>query len=225
MKKLVILFGVAMMLLTSCAKEDSANVEQDSIYSIYTLVYKQKEAKTTASATFRFGGATGTLLELKDPASATFESDLLLYNGLTGEHKKEYAGIVKSGSFMYTNTDGNVYKNTTRVMDTIAFPTIDTIDASMAYDFSWVGNPLASGETISLTIDGTQQQNFEIFSTIVPAKTNLILGTDKLQKLGHGLATCVLRREHNRFTVDEGTSKGGRMAVVYTTEKQVFIKQ
>ena len=225
MKKLAILLGSAMVLFASCAKEDSANVDQDSIYQIYTLTYKAKEAKTTAKATFRFGGATGTLLELKDPASATFNADALLYAGLTGEHKREYAGLVKSGTFAYTNTDGKTYTNATRTMDTIDFPNVDTIDASSPFDFVWIGNPLSTGETISLTIDGTQQQNFEIFSTVVPAKTNLILGIDKLQKVGHGLATCTLRREHNRLTVDEGTSKGGRMAVVYTTEKQIFIKQ
>lgn len=208
-----------------CAKEDSANVNQDSIYAIYELFFNETEDKTTARATFRFGGPTGTLLELSDPAGVTFNGKALGYNALTGVHKDEYVGQVSDGSFSYTNTDGQVFMNQTDTIKSIGFPAVDTIDASMAYSFIWQGDPVAQNELVSLSIDGTQQANLEIFSTLIPGKTDLVLAADRLQKVGEGMATVYLKREKNRLSIEDGTSKGGRKAVWYIVEKQIYIDQ
>ena len=223
MKKLLILPVLALALLFSCAKEQSQNVNQDSIYSIYELFYNQENDISTARATFRFGGPTGTLLQLNDPAKVTFEGDELLYKAATGVHKKEYAGFANSGTFVYKDLDSNTFTNATTILDTIAFPMIDTISNAGAFTFTWVGNPIAANETVTLTIDGTQQNNFEVFTTIVNGNTQLILPANKLQNLGVGTATCTLMRAYNKASVDQGTSKGGRVAYWYTTKKDIFI--
>ena len=223
MKKISLLLGFVVVLFFSCAKEESENVKQDSIYSIYELFYNVDTDKTTAQATFRFGGATGTLLDLNSPAISTFEGDELLYNSVSGIHKKEYAGIIKSGTFVYTDLDANTFTNITPTMDTIVFPAIDTISAASAFTFQWVGNPIAANETITLSIDGTQQANFEVFSNIIAGGTELILSANKLQNLGVGTANCTLSRAYNKYTLDEATSTGGRMAIRYTTTKTIYI--
>ncbi len=223
MEKYTFLFACISLLLASCAKEESSNVNQDSVYSIYELFYNQELGKTTARATFRFGGPTGTLLDLSEPAVSIFDGDELLYNALTGVHKKEYSGLTPSGTFTYTDLDGNTFTNTTVEIDSIRFPAIDTINSEAAFTFSWVGNPLAEGETVNLTIDGAQQNNFEIFSTSLEGATELVLPVNKLRRLGIGNANCVLQRIHNRLDVDEGTSTGGRMAVWYTTATKTIL--
>lgn len=223
MKKLFVLLGIAVILLVSCAKEESENVKQDSIYAIYELFYNLDTDKTTAQATFRFGGATGTLLDLNAPAISTFNGDELLYNAVSGVHKKEYAGLTKSGTFIYTDLDNNTFTNPTPTMDTISFPSVDTISSGGAFTFQWIGNPIAANETITLTIDGTQQSNFEVFSNFIVGVTELILPANKLQNLGIGNATCTLSRAYNKYSVDQGTSTGGRMAVRYTCSKTIYI--
>ena len=151
MKKNYLLWLFALILLFSCAKDESKNVNQDSIYTIYDLFYSQSNDKTTAQATFRFGGAGGTLLMLNEPASATFNGDRLMYNSVTGVHKKEYSGMIDSGTFIYTDLDNNVFTNSTNAIEIIGFPAVDTISSAGAFTFQWVGKPVQANETISLT--------------------------------------------------------------------------
>lgn len=223
MKWPLFLLFACILVLTSCAKEDSKNVEQDSIYTIYELFYNKNADQTKAQATFRFGGPTGTLLKLSNPANCTFNNDNLNYNQIVGFHQREYAGFKSSGTFTYTDTNKDKYTNSTATIIPLDFPSVDTIDTNNAFTLKWTGSPIADGETISLTIDGTQQNNFEIETSSSIGATELVFPANKLQKLGKGNATCTLIRAHNRLTVDEGTSKGGRMAVWYTTNKTIFI--
>ena len=224
MKTKIGLIALSLSLLVACAKEDSENVNQDSIYSIYELHYNKAQDKTTARATFRFGGPTGTLLDLTDPAKVTFDDDALLFNSTLGFHSKTYAGYKDTGTFLYTDLDNKSFTNGIRKLIPIDFATIDTIDAGGAYTFTWTGDPVQTFETVSVTIDGTMQNNFEIFSTSLPTASQLVLAANRLQKLGTGPAKIVLKRSYNRLTVAEGTSKGGRVNTDYEVEKMIYIK-
>ncbi len=223
MKKNAFLFGSLLMLFMSCAKDESINVNQNSIYTIYQLDYDGSTDKTTAMATFRFGGPTGTLLDLTEPANVTFNGEELLYNSLFGVHKKEFAGLISSGSFVYKDLDNNTFTNTTPTFNTIDFPSISEISSGGAFTFVWLGVPIAENETVTLTIKGVQQSNFEIFSSSVTGTTQLILSANKLKNLGIGNASCALKRTFSKYTVDQGTSEGGRMEVGYSTSKTIYI--
>ena len=122
--------------------------------------------------------------------------------------------------------DENVFTNDIGTIDPIGFPTeVDTISMSSAFDFAWTGNPVGPNETITLTINGTTGGNAEIFTTILEGGTSLTLAANKLDNLGIGEATCYLKRTYNFSTVNEGTSEGGRVAVWYTLQKTIYIKE
>lgn len=220
--KLIITIG-AVALLTSCAKDESENVNQDSIYTIYELYYNTDTDITTARTTFRFGGPTGTLLDLNDPAYVQFEGNNLSYNSVTGTHKKDFSGFTTNGTFVYKDLDNNTFTNATGTIDVVSFPAVDTISSGGSYSFVWSGNALAAGETMTLTIDGTMGGNFEVFSTSLVGATEIVLSAAKLQNLGIGDASCILQRAYNQSTVAQGTSEGGRMAHWYTTTKTIYI--
>lgn len=224
MKHRIGIIALSLSLLVACAKEDSENVNQDSIYSIYELHFNKSQDKTTARATFRFGGPTGTLLDLSDPAKVTFEGDELLHNSTLGFHSKTYAGFKDSGAFQYTDLDNKVFNNSTKKLIPIDFTSVDTIDANAAHTFTWTGVPVQDFETVSVTIDGTMQDNFEIFTTSLTGATQIILSANRLQKLGKGMAKCILKRSYNRLTIAEATSKGGRINTDYEVEKMIYIK-
>ncbi len=223
MKRDLFLTLVVMSLFWACAKEESQNVNQDSIYTIYELFYKKSDDKTTARSIFRFGGVGGTLLDLNEPAVSTFNGDELLYNQLSGFHVKEYSGLISSGTFVYKDLDNNTFTNETSTIDPIRFLPIDTISSGAAYTFEWDGNPIGDDETVSLTINGTQQNNVEIFLSVTQGASQIILEANRLQNLGIGNATCELSRINNQSSVDEGTSTGGRMAVWYTDSRTIYI--
>ncbi|MBN4072423.1 hypothetical protein JYT74_00145 [Crocinitomix catalasitica] len=225
MKKVLVLSFGAAAILASCAKDNSANVNQDSIYTIYELFYDADTDKTTARATFKFGGATGTLLELDAPAGATFNGTDLLWNQALGIHRADWVGLTDNGTFVYNDLDDNTFTNAIGTIDPIGFPiTVDTISMSSAFNFVWTGNAVGANETITLTINGQTGGNIEIFTTILEAGTDLTLSMDKLNNLGIGDATCYLKRAYNNSTVAEGTSEGGRVAVWYILSKTIYIK-
>ena len=223
MKKIILLSLCASLFFGSCVKEESSDVKQDKIYTIYELFYNSNTDKTTAQATFRFGGPGGTLLELTSPAYAKFNNDNLLFSPVLGIHKKEYAGIVSSGNYTYLDHDDNFYTNSLTMVNSIAFPSADSIKNDQAYNFSWVGDPVGTNETVTLTVNGSQQGNIEIFATTSPGATEIILAANKLQKLGIGKANCILHRTYNKPTVAEAPAEGGRMAVWYAATKDIII--
>ena len=217
-------FLIGILILASCAKENSADVNQQSIYTIYELFYDEGNDVTTARATFRFGGETGTLLQLTDPAYCNFNGESLVYQALTGVHKKDYAGLTGNGTFVYGDQDNNIYTNAVGPIDPIGFPSsVDSISKSAAFNFIWTGNPVNENETVTLTIANSGSGS-QIFTTIVQSDSSLVLSASKLDNLGTGWKKCTLKRSYNSNDLTEGTNKGGRVSVWYTISKNIYIK-
>ena len=210
---LLLFSGLA--LFTSCAKENSEDVNQDKIYTAYELFYNANSDKTVAVARFRFGGATGTILELTSGANVTFNGDDLTYNGWYGGHVKEYAGMVTSGDFVYTDVDGNVFTNATLPMDTAGYEAgFDTIVKSQANTFTWTGNALASGESIGLFVGSWTWGEDALFYQGQSGATNLIMGINQMANLAEGTSTVYMDRKNTSTSID-GTSEGGTIKSTY----------
>ncbi len=218
MKNLFLLIIVAMILplaFVSCQTEDSSDVNQDKIYVVYELFYNANTDKTVAICRLRFGGPTGTLLELTDPANVTFNGDVLPYSIAYTGHAKEYAGKVESGTFLYTNVDGDVFTNATPTMDTIAHPAaFDTLDKSSAYTYTWQGNALGASERVNLFIGSWTWGQDALFSAAGTGSTNIVMGITQMANLAVGSSTVYVDRK-NETTISEGTSEGGLIRSVY----------
>jgi len=80
MKLVNTFFLLVLVIVSSCAKEIASDVNQDTIYTDYEVFYNQNTDKTWVVAKFRFGGPTGTLLELDSTSYVTFNGDTLAYN-------------------------------------------------------------------------------------------------------------------------------------------------
>jgi len=191
-------------LFTSCQPEDSGDVNQARIWTDYEVFYNSNEDKTHAVARFRFGNPAGTLLELKDPASVTFNGQQMAYDLAYTGHHLEFAGKVNGGTFVYTNTEGTVYTNTVAPFDSISFPAgINTISKSQAYTLTWVGNPLAANETVGIFIGTWTWGQDALFSQSADGATNLVMGTNAMSNLALGQATMYM----DRWTQDDATEK------------------
>ncbi len=203
------------VLMTSCQKEDSSDVNQDKIYTVYELFYNQNSDKTVAIARLRFGTPTGTLLEATSPAEVTFNGDPLPYNVIYSGHAKEYAGKITAGTFAYTNTESTTFTNSVPNMDTIAYEAgFDTIIKSQANTFTWVGNPLATNERANLFLGSWTWGEDASFFAFTPGATNIVMGVNQLSNLALGTSTCYIDRV-NEVAVTEGTSEGGVIRTRY----------
>lgn len=214
----ILLYAGSLLYLTSCAKEDSSDVNQDKIWTEYELFYNKNDDKTHAVARFRFGGSTGTLLELSDTSGAqvTFNGSVMPYNAWWGAHHLEFAGKLTSGTFSYKNTNGTVYTNAVPAgADTIAYPVgFDTIVKSQSETFTWIGNPLAPDQSVGIFVGSWAWANDALFYTEDDNATNMIFGVQAKNSLSLGQATVYMDRTVRKNTIN-GTSKGGTIRYTY----------
>ncbi len=208
------LFAVCL-LLAACAKENSSDVNQNKIYSDYEVFYDRNTDKSWVVARFRFGGATGTLLELDSGANVKFNNEVLPYNAIFFGHFKEFAGRITSGTFVYTNQNNQTFTNTIPLCDTIAFAAdFDTIVKSIANTFTWAGSHLSSNQYVGLFVGSWTWGQDALYLQDGDGATNLVMGTGQLSGVPVGPAVCYMDRSTD-VIVAEGTPEGGRIRSKY----------
>lgn len=206
---------LALGLFTSCEKEKSSDVNQDKIYTDYEVFYDRNTDKSWVVAKFRFGGPTGTILELDSTAFVLFNNDTLAYNALFTGHFKEYAGRITTGTFTYTNVSGQVFTNSIPVCDTIAFPTtLNSLSKSSAQTISWVGSPLAANQAVGIFIGSWSWGQNALAYQDADGATNLVLGINQMAALALGSSTVYMDRQ-TELSVSQGTSEGGKIRSKY----------
>lgn len=222
LKTLTLILVIATF--SSCEKESSLDVNQDKIYTDYEVFYNSNTDKSWVVAKFKFGGPTGTILELDDPAFVLFENDTLPYNVFFNGHYKEYAGQITSGTFSYTDGNGDVYNNSLPSYEDIQFPSdLDTISKSQAFDLQWQGTALSANQYVGLFIGSWAWGNDALLVQTNQGADNLVLGTTQLSNLPLGNSTCFMDRS-TEVDVTEGTGEGGKIRGKYrATNASVMI--
>jgi hypothetical protein len=213
LRGIVILF--IAITVTRCASENSSDVNQDRIYAEYELFYNANTDKTYASVIFRFGNPSGTQLELTSPSEVTFNGDVIPFDQGFSYYRKEYSGNVTSGTFVFTDTEGNTFTNTVSTDRTLAFPAgLDTIHNANSYTMTWVGDSVVADEHVDLWMDGPQQNNIEYFMQNLLNTNSFVLAANKLQALGVGATNCSMERRWEQDAVGV-TGAGGKVRVKY----------
>lgn len=217
MKKVFFAILALGMIFTSCKKECESDVGQNKIYTDYELFYNQNEDKTHVVARFRFGGPTGSLLELSDTtdASVTFNGETLPYNIWYGGHHKEYMGQLEGGTFVYTNTNGVMYTNEVPTGKEIAFqPEFDTITKGVAENLVWSGTALSSNEQVGVFVGSWTWGEDALFVTTDYGATEVELGITQKKDLALGNSAVYMDRS-TELDVAQGTPEGGKIRCKY----------
>ncbi|MDH3759629.1 MAG: hypothetical protein OEU50_01520 [Gammaproteobacteria bacterium] len=226
MRKVIVLaLALTTLAIAGCGtSEDSADVNQDRIYTDYEVFYNANEDKTHVIARFRFGHALGSILELKDSsgASVSYNGAKLAYSKFWGGHHREYAGnTVAGGSFVYTDTNGKRYSNTVPSGTSIGFPSgFDTIDKNTAQTLAWVGTFLAPNDQVGIFVGSWAWGDDALFWTDADGAIDIVFGVDQMRNLALGTAEVFMDR-WNAVNVAQGTSAGGRMRYKYRATNAV----
>lgn len=199
---------IALSLLTGCMREDSENVNQDRIWAHYELFYNANEDITYARATFRFGHALGTKLELTDPSEVSFNGTPIVFRPALAYYERAINGYIPNGTFTFSDIDGNTFTNDVEIRE-IAHPEeVPPIDRSQAFAYPWVGDQVSSRENVTLVITGGNNGGTETFTTSAIGATELVLPVTQLEKLAPGMGNAVIDRTYSPEIV-EATSAGG----------------
>lgn len=220
MKTVKYLFLLTLVVtLFSCTKETADNVNQDKIWTEYYLEYNEATGITSARAVFKFSNMAGTLLELVDSASVSFNGDELAYNQLLGYYEKQYSSLVTTGTFHYQDLDGNVFENALDMTDPTTIPSISSISKSTPYTFTWDGPAVKANERINIWLDSNIEGDARIFTTDSQGSTSVIFGLNDLEKLGTGPYGQIAMERVFSPAITQATSAGGVTSSKFIAKK------
>lgn len=213
MKKLTSLLLIMVViagfisLYTACKSEPSSDVNQDKIYTEYTLYYDGNADKTYARASFKFSNIAGTLLQLDAPSEVTFNGDVLTFNSTLAYYEKEYAGLKSSGTFVWTDLNSTSYTNAIS-MKTIEFPAvIDSINRDSSFELAWVGDSLSTDESVTLTVIDASLSTQIFYQNDINSQS-IILGANQLGLLLDSSATLNYDRYYKPDLTQQNTAGG-----------------
>jgi hypothetical protein len=210
----IFLFSLLTLFFTSCHRESSADVNQKRIFTQYELFYDANEDITYARAWFRFGSATGTILELASPSIVTFDGDQLSLKPVLAYYEKKYAGYKASGTFHWEDTEGTAYDNEA-VIHPIEFGVVpDSVARNAAFEIPWTGDPLAAQESVGAWVNGANEGDAQATVTIESGAASIIMPANQMSKIAAGGGKIYIQR---RFFPDltQPTEAGGSVHGVY----------
>ncbi len=213
------------MFMASCVSNETANsdtVKQSEIYQSYTVTYDSGDKELSATASFRFGGSTGTSLALTTPSKVLFNDqemtvDKNMFTGTFYEINKQITASPLSFDFLYTDNDKKTYKNTASI-DAIAIDTYPTsISKNEEFEVSWTGNPVLNGESVTVTLEGKDFfSSSQSISTV--GASSVRFSRELLKDVKSGSADIVVKRTKN-FSLKESSHLGGNFSVTYISAK------
>jgi hypothetical protein len=223
MRSFILLLALCgTIFFTACQTEQSADVNQDRIYTQYELYYNAEEDITYARAWFRFGKATGTQLELSSPSQVTFEGETLAFIDLLGFYEKKIAGYKEKGIFKWEDTDGKVFENTIQITPIQMGAIPDSVVRTAAFDIPWTGNPLATDEAVVVWVNGSGEGDAQAALTVEEGTGSIILPLDKVSKIAAGPGKIYLQRR-TRLEIDQKTGAGGELTAVYQPKTKAVV--
>ena len=215
MQKLLVFSALILTIcFTSCQVENSSDVNQNRIFTHYELFYNANEDITYARAWFRFGNATGTLVDLTSPSEVNFGRETLAFVKLLGYYEKKMAGYKASGTFHWEDTEGNAFDNAVTIHP-IAFGSLaDSVARTAAFDIPWTGDALGNDEVVGVWINGENEGDAQAALTFEMGASSIIVPADKMAKIGAGPGKIYMDRR-NSPEITDVTGAGGTAAGVY----------
>ena len=209
MKRVGLFLAILTIVVSSCKKEVSKNVDQDKIWTYYELFYSESENKTYATATFRFSNESGTKLLLTDPSTITVDGTDMEWIESSAYYRNEFIGLKSTASFNWVDLDGNWFTNEIELRDISFQSPLDSLHFNDSItSFMWAGLPLDSNESVSLTIDGTGATDTRIFSVDTLGATTITFDSLALSQIDSGMISLTLDMRYSP-KLTEQTSRGG----------------
>lgn len=210
-----------------CQSQPSSDVAQDKIHTNYWLYRESNSDVTYARAQFRFGTGTGTSLELTGGASVSEGGTPLPWGALLDWYENKHAGYTKQTTFTYVDSEGKRREVPVPVIREVSFP--DPLPAKLprseSFELTWVGEPLADGETMEAVVArDANRLDFAVWYETKVGARSMVLTKDGLAKVQAGASVLSLRR-HRNYPLPAGadTGGGGRVTTTFQPLDHPFV--
>lgn len=210
---------VLISVVASC-KKNSSKVNQDKIYQTYKVSYNEETNQTTFTARFNEESKDGKDLELSDESTIMMNGAAMDKSGAS--YTKTFNGLVSSGTFVFTDSNGKSYTNTINMCSFISNSGQSDLYTNSAEYWMFGGNEIGQNETVSVSIknvaDNTKTASA---SSSTVGAYYLTLTTSAMTNLPTGDASAVTTRTKVTNT-GNFTSAGGRFEASYLSAKSIL---
>ncbi len=233
MQRLLILVP---LFFIACAKEKSSLVNQESIFTAYSLSYDDASKEFAAGVDFHFGGSTGTYLSLDGSSAVQFDGEAMkessnfmnqvYYRAEKNNPAMDYA--FTTHSFNYTNNDGkSLYNQAGLVPMPTAKYKATSVVITEPLTVDWVTPDKIGKGTLFVNLSRTDTSKGDtVFSSgdISNSTSGTItVSSEKLRDLGAGGLNVQLCRDSFQ-PPSQVTQEGGTLYLkVCTTKTTVTI--
>jgi hypothetical protein len=211
------------LILSSCASTDIADVgdvNQKKIHQSYSVDIDQNSGSKSAEAQFRFGGSTGTTLNLSGPASVTINDDEMngddeFFRGLVYNSRVSDDGEF---TFVFTDADNTTYTNsiTLNPIDLDQIP--QAISGKSSHSIAWEGAPLGHQETVTIyAMSSNEMIGTQIGSVSGKGATSVDTDPRQIRTLLNGGGEIYIIRSVKK-SLDEAADEGGDIRGDYRSE-------
>lgn len=208
MKRMPLLLLVLSALFQwNCSRDMTARVNQDSIYTEFSLIYDAETDQTSAQATFRFEGVNGSSLQLSDPAEVRADGALLDWDNMQGLYKHTFSGKIDTAQFVYTDLAEGFYENDILLAKPIIAEAVTLLPRGEAFELRWQGAALGNNESVLVTVQSGEAAA-KVFTTIQVGATSIVLDQAKLADLPAGAGTLRIERWAT-LPLEQTTTQGG----------------
>lgn len=221
MKNLFIglLIAAFALLFSACVSNevaDSDKVSQEEIYQTYRVTVDASDQSVTGFSSFRFGGSSGTTLRLTAGSNVTWNGTEMQQqqNYFMGAYyeKSEKASLQSKHSFVFTDTEKNVYTNEIELMPAEPQDVPAQFNSNKSLTISWAGQPLREGEVLTCNLkDSTFTTSVSID---LMGATSIQIKPEDWKKTKMGLINLSFERSYKQ-NLDEATHLGGSIEAVY----------
>jgi len=216
----VIIIISGLVYLSSCQREDSIDANQDRIYTYYEMNYDANDDITTAKAIFRLGSPTSSKLKLSEGSYVTFNGQELSYNGFYAYYQNELLGSVETGTFVFTDLNGNTYTNEVDFNE-IEFPSnMPDIEKGTVYDIEWIGAAVAENEVVTFSIIGPSDADSDDYTVTASqiGAHSIQLSAAKTNSFTPGASILSLERKFETENIN-APSVGGKIITKFIAPK------
>lgn len=216
--------SVPLLLFTSCRKEESSQLpEESAIYQDYKVVFDKPEGRTRAFATFRKGGPFGVRLELTGGSSIRFNGQSwTTYAELDNYFYRWSTSSLQSVEFTFTRAGTGTFQNSIALVDThdVAIASGGSISLANGAQVAWVGRPLEQGERVSAQLKQGSSSSSTVTVQAAGAQS-VVFSAQQVSSLAPGMADLVLTRSRTLPLQQADGQAGGRRIVEVEARGQV----
>jgi hypothetical protein len=210
---------IGVLFFTSCKREESMHVDQNRIYTSYSHIYDAQKNQSEMTATFRLDHESGKRLQLTYPSRVDFNGETMAYRSVAGFYQTKITGTSHGGTFNFHDVESKTYSNQVVSASSVELPFgLTSINKNGNFFLPWQGQALQSGETIRVTIKGSEQSTKRTFTVTQPGANHIILDQHQLSGLAAGNAEIQIEREVSNFLTNS-TLAGGRITSKYISRK------